>query len=361
MLGLQVGITRYISSYKARQDNNSIGRLFFSVVILLLFIITIVILSSLIAKNKIAQYIFNDAGLDFLVIVIVINTAGLLIHQLNFSYFRGLLQIKKANFIQFVILGIIPIFSFVILDDFNLILLVISISVTLISLMITIGILFVQKKYLAFDFKILKEILKFSFPRMPGQFTFGLMFSSLPLFITKYYGVVIAGKVAFGLSILNMAGSAFNPIGLVLLPRLREIIVKKHFTLLRSYIRKLMLFVGILSLGGFLIFQIFGKQIIGIYLGKEDIEIVKYSRIIFTAILFFPFYVTFRSLLDATWEKAYNTLNIFYSFFVFILGIVIVSLFYVNIEAYLVSFVLSISLLGLITLYYTKKIYQLKI
>jgi len=188
-------------------------------------------------------------------------------------------------------------------------------------------------------------------------FDFGLSgLFSLPSTITAHIsGVTIAGYVAFETSLLNMVGAGFAPLGLILLPKASQLVANKDFKILKIYVIKILKITFILAVLGIAFFEIFTDKIILIYLDTLNSDLLIISRIIIIASIGYAIYVAMRNIIDVFYVKAINTKNVFISLIFFLImsfGTILAKNSYIFI---VINFVVSIILLGILTLIEVKK------
>jgi O-antigen/teichoic acid export membrane protein len=354
ILGMGVAIPRYIGySYSNFKKANTY---FIAGFIILFFIILIFSLLINLFQKNFAFLFFGDSKYYYLVFPINIMLIGLIFHSLCYGYFRGNLSMIKANFLQLINMGIVPFLVFFLKDNLKEIILLNGLIIILVSFIFLTMIL----KNITFErneiYTNLKELIAYGIQRVPGDFGLSGLFS-LPSTITAHIsGIAIAGYVAFGTSLLNMVGAGFAPLGLILLPRASQLVANKDFKILKTYIIKILKITFILTVLGIAFFEIFADKIILIYLGTLNYDLLIITRIIIIASIGYTIYVAMRSIIDAYYVKAINTKNIFISLMFFLtvsFGTILVKNSYIFI---VINFVVSIILLGILTLIEVKKV-----
>jgi len=353
ILGMGVAIPRYIGySYSNFKKANTYFIAGF--VILFFVILTFSLLINLFQKN-VAFLFFGDSKYYYLILPINVMLIGLIFHFLCYGYFRGNLSMIKANFLQLINMGIVPLLVFLKNDLIEIILLngLIVIFVSFIFLTSIVKNITFERNEI---YTNLKELMAYGIQRVPGDFGLSGL-SSLPATFTSHIsGITIAGYVAFGTSLLSMVGSVFAPLGLILLPKASQLVANNDFKTLKYYILKILKVTFFLTILGVVFFEIFADKIIALYLGNFPSDLVMITRLIIIASLGYTIYVAMRSIIDAYYVKAINTRNIFISLMFFLtvsFGTILVKKSYILLLA---NLVLSIILLGILTLTEVKKI-----
>ena len=315
-LGLGVAIPRYIG-HNFLNSKKSNTYFIAGFVILFPIIITFSLLINLFQKNF-AFLFFRNSKYYYFILPINVMLLGLIFHMLCYSYFRGNLLMVKANILQFINMGIIPPLAFFIKKSLQKIILLNGLFIIIISCVFSIFIM----KTLTFNkeeiFSSLKELINYGIQRIPGDFGLSALLSLPSIFAVHISGVRTAGYVAFGSSMVNMVGSIFAPLYLILLPQASQLIASKNFRRLKYYILKILKITIIITFLGVVFFEILADKIIGLYLGNSFADLVLITRIMMGAGLYYPFYVVMRSIIDAYYVKAINTLNISCSLFLFL-------------------------------------------
>lgn len=356
LIGLGVGIPRYIAYASSSPNSKKPDAYFVGGLTTLVLVVLIFTFILNLFKNNLAFLIFGSSNYVYLMFPINLMLLGTILHAACYSYFRGKLLMFKANSLQFINMGIVPPFVFLIGKDIRQILSISGLLWVIISTIFLISII----KNLAFKdaniFSAAKELIFYGLQRVPGDFGIAALLTLPAIFTAHITGVREAGNVAFGVSILNMIGSIFAPIGLILLPKASQIIANKDFKLLGYYIRKILKTTFFLTALGVVFFEVFASEIINLYLGRTFSDLVLPTRIIMIAGLAYTVYVSMRSIIDAYYVKAINTLNIFLSLLLFLLLSGIVVLFIKNYIYIVCSFVIALFSLGSLTLLEIRKL-----
>ena len=356
ILGFGVGIPRYIAFAHASSNKEKPDTYFIGGISVLLFVALIFTLALNLFKGKFAFLLFGDSNYAHFMFPINLMLLGLILHASCYSYFRGRLFMLRANLLQMINLGFVPLLAFTLGNTTKQVLEITGLSWLIVSalflLLIVWGIEWESRNLVPYT----KELLTYGVRRVPGDFGLAILLT-LPAILTAHIaGVKVAGSVAFGISLLNMSGTAFAPIGLILLPKASQAIANKDFETLRHYTSRLLKTTLLLTLVGVIFFEIFADKIINLYLGKSFSDMVLVARIIMIGAIAYTIYVSMRSIIDAYSVTAINTKNILISLSVFLVlsGVAILSVGeYIYIPG---CFTFAIFVLGALTLFETRKI-----
>ncbi len=354
MLGLGVGIPRYVALNF--NDIKKINGFFSGATFLILFVCLISSFILFLFSNQISSIVFGSEEYSYLVTPLILMMNGVLFYNISYSLFRGRLQMGIANFMQFVFLGIVPIISLLISDSLETALYVNGILWCILSIIgWVIGFISLGGKFGIERIQI-KELFLYGLYRLPGDIGLGFFFLLPVLVIVHLTGdTIVGGYVAFGITLINMVGSLFTPICVVLLAQAGNLIADKNFDTLKSITIKISRLVLGLVISGIIVFEIFTPLILEIYLGQSNESLVLVCRIIFLSSLGYGLYIALRSILDAIFVQPVNSIYILISLIVFS----VICFYSVNFstgnEIYIIlyGFLFSITLLGGLTLYKT--------
>jgi O-antigen/teichoic acid export membrane protein len=354
ILGMGVAIPRYIGySYSNFKKANTY---FIAGFVILFSVILIFSLLITLFQKNVAFLFFGDSKYYYLIFPIDVMLIGLIFHSLCYGYFRGNLSMVKANFLQLINMGIVPLLVFFLKNNLKEIILLNGLIIILVSFIFLTSIV----KNIVFErneiYTNIKELMAYGIQRVPGDFGLSGLFSLPPTFTSHISGITIAGYVAFGTSLLNMIGSLFAPLGLILLPKTSQLVANNDFKTLKYYILKILKVTFILTILGVAFFEIFADKIIALYLGNFPSDLVMIARLIVIASLGYTIYVAMRSIIDAYYVKAINTKNIFISLMFFLIMSIVIILMGKSYIFLVVGFVFSVFLLGILTLNKVKEL-----
>jgi len=354
ILGMGVAIPRYIGySYSNFKKANT----YFIAGFVILFSVILIfsLLINLFQKN-VAFLFFGDSKYYYLILPINVMLIGLIFHFLCYGYFRGNLSMIKANFLQLINMGIVPLLIFFLKNNLKEIILLNGLIIILVSFIFLTSIV----KNITFEkneiYTNIKELMAYGIQRVPGDFGLSGLFSLPATFTSHISGITIAGYVAFGTSLLNMIGGLFAPLGLILLPKASQLFANNDFKTLKYYIMKILKVTFILTILGVAFFEIFADKIIALYLGNFPSDLVMIARLIVIASLGYTIYVAMRSIIDAYYVKAINTKNIFISLMFFLTMSILTTLVSKSYMFLVGSLVFSIFLLGILSLNKVKEL-----
>jgi O-antigen/teichoic acid export membrane protein len=361
LLGLGIGLPRYIAMSRSKEE----GRAYIKSGILVVAALTFILLFFInLFKVYFSQIFFGNITYTNLVFPFSFFLLGLILHLLVYSYFRGHLYVKSFNFLQIINLALVPIGILIFFKYISIERLIILIGITTFIIAFIFFLFFIKeilgpiKKW---QFKSsLRELLRYSLPRIPGDFGFAGLLSLGPIFAAHFASIQEVGYLVVSQNLLTGICGMVAPLGIILLPKVSYLIaqgeqetIKKNLDLFIAAILQCSIFVCAQLM-------IFTDSIIRFWLGSEFFGAILVMRIAFISIIFYAFYVVMRSILDAAKVKPLNAINLFISLGVLLLMTAML-LFIFNLFTPIISLSVSSSFglvcLGTLTYISIRKIY----
>lgn len=317
LLGLAVALPRYVARTLGPESDTRAARYFGAAV----WCIAIALLVSTLLINAFpgtfALLFFAGRQYANLILPLSLLLTGLVLHSLVYSYSRGRLEMKRANVLQLINLGFVPLAAFVIFSDsVRSVLLAMGILTTAVSL---VGLLLSPVKSVRLNVKPeAKELLRYGVQRVPGDFVLMALLTLPVTFVAHFSGIQQAGYVAFGISVVNMIGSMFQPLGLILLPKASRMLAGGAHAELRTHVAQIVKATALVSIFASIVLEISAAGLIKLYLGPSFSDAVVILRIMLLAALPFSLYCVLRNVIDAYHENAVNALNLSISFAAFL-------------------------------------------
>jgi O-antigen/teichoic acid export membrane protein len=360
IMGLGVGLPRYIAIAAAGDLRKKISSYFYSALIIMAIVLLIASLAFMIFDRQLSYLFFGTESYYHLIYPLIIMLCGMVFHSLCYSFFRGEMRMNSANIMQLLNLGLVPMIIFLFGKDIYQVLLLTGLSWLFISAGFFLYIAFNLKPEKDDLFESAKELLRYGLQRVPGDVALGAFFALPTYFIAHYVNDNLdsAGNAAFAISLLNMIGAAFGPICLLLLPQASKAIANRDYSSLQKYSKEILVLTLVVSGLGLVFVEIFASPLITIYMNGNYPGLVEVVRIVMPACVGYAVYISLRSILDAYHVKAVNTRNIFFCFILFTVLVFINQLIGYGYYYILIAFGASLSLLGVLTYIETSKIFK---
>jgi O-antigen/teichoic acid export membrane protein len=348
LLGTGVGIPRFIALANGENKKSASSGYFVAGLAILCVSMVTMLLPLNIFNGLFSRLIFGSTEYNELVFPLSMMAIGFILHSACYSYYRGCLNMNRANLIQLTNSGILPLLVIIIFgqDVYK------TILMNGVACIVFSGI-FVFEIFLRMDRcfgrikPFLKELLVYSLPRVPGDLALASLYILPVVLSSNTGGIKEGGIVAFGVAILSKIGFLFSPISIVLLPQASFAMSRMDFQKLARELKKILILSLGLVFGLALIFEVNAEKIIIMYLGDQYINVANPIRIVMIGSLPIVAYTILRSLLDAFYKVPLNGINILISLLILIIGMFVSSMRSSN--EVLVVMVIAIYVLGLLT------------
>jgi O-antigen/teichoic acid export membrane protein len=348
LLGIGVGLPRYIAMAEAAGDFGRVKRFFGSAIWCVCFAVAVIASLLIVWKDWFSYLFFGTRQYGELVPALSVMLIGLSAHGLAYAFLRGRMAISRANVLNLLNLGIVPL---VVLFWFNksvaFVLWSLAFGWTAVALgaLVQLPVAAATKNHSSER----RELIRYSLQRVPGDFVMTALISLPAIFAAHASGIQLAGYVAFGVSIVNMIAAMFAPVGVVLLPKISRNLMAGLSASMRGEIRLIGWLAALISFAIIVVLEVLAPLFIRAFLGGAFEPAVGTVRILAIAALPLALYSALRSVIDGFHERAVNTINLFISFLAFLGLSALWLLDRSSPDIILVSFVAAISLLSVLT------------
>jgi O-antigen/teichoic acid export membrane protein len=308
-------------------------------------------------RREFAYLFFGSVGYTRLLIPMSLVLIGLTLHSVVHAYYRGRQDFKYANSLQFINFAVVPVIVFSklaagvgeVLAAWGLC----TLGVAAVALMLTPW----RQELVSTSWSEAKQLLGYGIQRMPGVFALLALMTLPATFTVHLLGVQEGGYIAFGVSLLNMVGALFTPVGVVLLPKASQMLAEGASEELRVHIASLVKFTILVALAFTILFELFAGILIRLYLGEDFQTTAFITRIVALGALPFALYYVLQGLIDAYHTKAVNAVNSLCSLMVFLVACSAALLFNPMVVIPC-AFVGAIFVLGFLTVRESRRILQ---
>ena len=346
-LSLDVAVARYVAyavtegSDRARRYAPAGAALVTAAAIVLTAVL-------LLLPGQMAQLFFGSASYADLIRPMSLLIFGGGLHGIAYGYLRGRSRIQRANVLVAIDQAFVPLLAIVLSGG----------SVARILLLMGAGWIVTALAFLAvapmsFDGvpARMRELATFGVPRVPGDLLRLALFSLPGVIVAHVADISVAGAVAFGVAAVGMLGTALSPIGFVMLPVAARMMASGELVELRRRVTVITsLTAGVLVLG-IVFVELFAPQIVELYLGHGFESTADSLRVIAPAALPWGIYTALASIVDAHHVRPVNARNMAVAFAVFVAGALILALAQAPAQAVAAVFVVSLYVLGALTLF----------
>jgi O-antigen/teichoic acid export membrane protein len=145
------------------------------------------------------------------------------------------------------------------------------------------------------------------------------------VFAAHLWGPIEAGRVGLGLSLLQMIGAIFAPLGQVLLPTISAELARGELATVRDTVRRSARRGILLAVAAVATLELSCAWLFRVFFGEAYLPAVPLVRIIVLAGIPYGAYVLLRSVLDALHCQPMNARNLVYGILSFLLIAVLVN------------------------------------
>jgi O-antigen/teichoic acid export membrane protein len=316
MLGLGIATPRYLAIATARPDHREQRAHYVLAGVGCALIVTLVVaVGFALVPRLVATFFFGSQEFAVLVRPAMLALVGFAAHSVLYAVLRGQLRMRAANAFQFVNLGVVPIAVFALAPSKAEAVIAwlgsLWFALAGAGLVWAVGALVRGSPVRAASLVLrARELLTFGLPRVPGEFALVALFSLPTIVVAHTTGIVQAGHLSFALSVLTMIGSAFAPIGQILLPRASaQVATGKVSRVRHDVVRLLAIGMGLVSVG-VLLAEIVARPTVLWYLGPSYAPVVAVLRWILAGAIPYVAYVLLRNVLDALSVRPMNSRNL---------------------------------------------------
>ena len=295
-----------LTRYTAISLNDSKGHSYLSSATLIVFLITtVIIILGLWFDVEISKIIFNNSNYITLLHAVFALIAGYAMYIVLYSHLRGLGLMSIANTWQISVIAIGPlIISWQVLETGGGVELIIYGMAALCFLSVPFILNYLKiYTFLGGHFyrkNKLKELIVYASPRVPGVFSYNLIFAVGP-FIAAYHGLLKeSGFIVIGQFVIRIVEGGMEAFSRVAFPRLSQEFSKSGKKGVSKSVSNLV--VMIFHIGLYLTVHLFiwSDLIIVSWLGLEYVDALIPMQIITLSILPYLSFVILRNVLDAT-------------------------------------------------------------
>jgi O-antigen/teichoic acid export membrane protein len=343
-IGLDIAVARFVA-YAA--DRPQEQREFLPAALGLLVVASGLLSAILLAFQGFwAELFFGSTSYTPLVPPLALMVAGNGLFAVAYGNFRGHLQILRANVLRVVVHVLLPFgAALFIKTSVSDLLYVIGGGWALLSLVA----LAITPMSINNPLKHAGELARYSLPRAPGDLLALVMFAVPGIVVAHASDITAAGNVAFGIAALGMIAVAVFPVGFVLLPVASRLVAAGSVDRLRAQVFIVSRVVVGLIVLAIVIFELFATQIVDIYLGPAFAGSVSTLRVLMLGALPWGIYMSLRTIIDARHKRAVNAINVAVSFAFFVAVMLILRTWMDSATAVVPVFVISLYLLGVLT------------
>lgn len=345
-LSLDTAVARYVA-YAVTEGTERARRYAPAGIALVLGAVVVLSAVLLVFREPLAALFFGSAAYSSLITPMPLLLLGGGLHGIAYGSLRGRSRIQQANVLMVLNQAVVPLVAIPLAGgSVARILLLMGAGWAVVSL----GFLAVTPMSLGGVPPRLLELARYGVPRLPGDLLRLSLFALPSLVVAHVADINVAGAVAFGVAAVGMLGTALNPIGFVMLPVAARMMATGSIAELRRQVVQIAQLTSVALVAAIVAVEIFAPQIVSAYLGPRFAATADSLRVIAPAALPWGIYMSLASVIDAHHVRPMNARNMAIAFSVFVVGGGILVLAGAPALAIAGAFVVSLYVLGALTL-----------
>lgn len=322
MVGLTTGLPRYVAFSTASSEEDEHGY-FLAASACLIVAATFAGGILILARHYFAQCFFGNSQEDTLVVALACLLFGYAIHRIIGGYYRGLLEMMRANLLDILNLALLPIVILLALFrqwHIGAIMAAIGILMAFIASLFAIPLL-CRLQWRAAAHRLgthCRELLRYGLPRIPGEFGAATGMALGPILAVHYMSITDAAPLLLGLSMLMLVGYAAGPLASMLLSKVSMMLGQNQLEEVQT--RMMLLITAIMEIAAFACFQllVFADVVVRAWVGPGFDKQMDVIRLVLLAIPPYLLFVSLRNTIDAASVKPFNTANVLISLALYI-------------------------------------------
>lgn len=320
VLGLATGLPRYVA-HCAGSAKRSEAAYFVSA--LACMVPMAILTGGIMVLNRVlfARWLFGDATESSLVVALALLIVGFSIHRAVYGYYRGLLEMTRANVLEFTNAALLPLIVVAALAHSQTVARMMGITGVLMTVSAILFALPVLKRLRGTPLELrahCRELLQYGVPRVPGDFGAAAITAIGPMLAVHFVNITKVSPLLLGLNMLLVVGYAAGPVGVVLLSKVSMMLGRNEHEAVQSRLRLLIAGVTELSVFACIQLAIFADVVVRAWVGPGFEDQMGVIRVVLLAIPFYLFFMTLRSTIDAATVKPFNTGNVMVSLGVYV-------------------------------------------
>lgn len=311
------------------------------------------------------RWLFGSAQMERLILPLGLIALGMTVHNCAYGYFRGRLDLIRANVLQAFNVVIFPVAAVLALARTHSIPLIVSATALAVlgTALAVCGSVLRHGAAASRGVSVTtRDLLKYGLPRVPGDFALGAFLAFGPLIAMRFAPVSRVTSLLVGISILSAVSASATPVGTLMLSKVSMMLVQDRRQEVETYLRHLLAGAVVSSVFVCLQLMVFAGDVLRLWLGQRFRGEITVVRMIILAIPFYLVYCCLRGSVDAASVTAYNTRNLLFSlgFFLTLLMVMVRLLpAFLILEGVAGALLLACAFLAALTLGSTQRLFGL--
>ncbi|HUA98735.1 MAG TPA: hypothetical protein VMA34_10440 [Terracidiphilus sp.] len=322
MVGLGTGLPRYVAQAAGHCEEDEHGY-FLAASVCLLAAAAFTAGALILARRSCAQWLFGNGQETGLVMALGLLLLGFAVHRAVSGYYRGRLEMMRANLLELLNAALLPLSVVVALLHREPIGAMMFVTGGLMALM---GALFAVPLLCRLRWRAAarglrarcRELLHYGLPRIPGEFGAATGMALGPMLAVHYMSITAVAPLLLGLNMLMVIGYAAGPLGSMLLSKVSMMLGRNQHGAVQARMR--LLIAAVMEIAVFTCLQllVFADVVVRAWVGPGFENQMDIIRLVLVAIPAYLFFVALRNTIDAASVKPFNTANVMISLTVYL-------------------------------------------
>jgi len=307
VLGVGIGIPRYISFLKNGKDDKSQGLEYLFAGLIIFFTTFIAFFILLILFPELILYSFKKSGSNSILIIAALFVFSQGVFVIISSFYRGKIQFGRSSLLNVLVLSLLPtVIIFFSKNIFDYFLYYALLTIVLLTIIIAFNIYNNSISYKRTKFKV-RQLLHYGAPRVVGDaILFSLDF--IPIyFVSVFISLEESGYLSLSFIFFKLASVSFDLIGSLILPVYGKGFKNESSAVFIKKVNVLLLVSGSLALMASVLGYLLIPYLIVTFFSSLSNAILA-SQYIFIALPFYVVFTILKNVLDIISHKAYNSL-----------------------------------------------------
>lgn len=297
LLNLNVSLVRYVALYPEK------AREYLGWGVLLSGLANFIFLGiAWFGDSKLANLVFGEPDLAQLLIPAALISAGNVTYSILYAHLRGQQRISEANIAQIAYNGILLILAFILWQfapgTISMLVFYVYLGGGVSLVLFSIWVVW-EKFRLNFERQLLNELIQYGLPRLPSSFLLAATFS-IPVFAaSQRVSLEAAASLGIGLAILRLFEPMAMSIGIVLMPKITDLIRQGEQQKVYRVSKDVIVTAGSLGILISFIGPGLAAEIVKIWFGNKYLTAIPVAWIGLMASGPYVAYMLLRNLLDA--------------------------------------------------------------
>ena len=315
LCGLGIGIPRYVAIRGGAWPTGTARGVYLAagLTITLPILLAFGVLAIL-RSDVVARILFGDVRFAHLVAPLVLITVGTCLHAMIYGYLRGDLAMGPANVLQLLNNAVVLPIALLISSHNAAKALTFSglgvISVCFLYLLLLVrDHHFVSLTIADLGLRI-RELVAYGLPRVAGEFSLFGLFTLPTIIVAHRSGIEAAGFFSLGLSFLQLIGSLYSGLGILLLPAVGALVGQKEWGRIERVVGVALGLASLVALAMVAVLESSIDFAIPRFLGAPFVPAIRDARLLVLGGVPYTVYLTLRNPLDAISVWPYNSVNL---------------------------------------------------